>query len=45
MHFPLDVVSGAFIGILTTWFFAHLLNRFRFVVDWALGLLRRFYLA
>ena len=45
MHFPLDVVSGAFIGILTTWFFAHVLNRFRFVVDWALGLLRRFYLA
>ena len=45
MHFPYDVVSGALIGILTTWFFAHVLNQFRFVVDWALGFLRRFYLA
>ena len=45
MHFPLDVVSGALIGIVTTWAFAHLLNRFQWLVDWALGLLRRFYLA
>ncbi len=45
MHFPLDVVSGALIGILTTFFFAYVLNRLRWIVDWALGILRHFYLA
>ena len=45
MHFPLDVVSGALLGIVTTWFFSHVLRQAKPVVDWALSLLRRAYLA
>lgn len=45
MHFPFDVMGGALLGILTTWFFARVLNLFRPVVDRALGLVRWFHLA
>ena len=45
MHFPLDIVAGGLIGIVTTWFFGKVLARVQPVVDWALGLLRFFYLA
>jgi len=45
MHFPLDVVSGALLGVVTTWFFSHVLRQAKPVVDWALSLLRRAYLA
>lgn len=45
MHFPLDVISGALLGILTTWFFARMLDQAKPVVDWAFRLLRWFHLA
>ncbi|MEE9284484.1 MAG: phosphatase PAP2 family protein [Dehalococcoidia bacterium] len=45
MHFPLDVVAGALLGILTTWFFARALDLIKPVVDWAFRLLRWFHLA
>ena len=45
MHYPLDVVSGALIGVLVTWLFAKLLNQIQPVLDWALRLLRVFWVA
>ncbi len=45
MHYPLDVVSGALLGILVTWLFAKLLNLVQPVLDWALRLLRVFWVA
>jgi undecaprenyl-diphosphatase len=43
MHYPLDVVAGAALGIATTWAFARVLDVLRPVVDWALRLVRWFY--
>lgn len=45
MHYPLDMVGGALLGILTAWLFAKLVQLTRPVFEWALGLLQRFYLA
>lgn len=45
MHFPLDVLGGALIGILTAYAFAFVLGFFRSVVRFAFRLLRAFYLA
>ncbi len=45
MHYPLDVVGGALLGILTAWVFAQVLNLIKPVVDWALRLVRWFHVA
>ena len=45
MHYPLDVVAGALLGILTTWTFARVLNVLKPVVDWAMALVRWWHLA
>ncbi|MBM4406146.1 MAG: phosphatase PAP2 family protein [Chloroflexi bacterium] len=41
MHFPLDVIGGALIGILVTWLFAKVLSLFEPFILRALALLRR----
>lgn len=45
MHFPLDVVAGALIGVLTTYLFARVLGLFKPVLDLAFRVVRALYLA
>ena len=45
MHYPLDIVSGALLGIVTTWVFSKALDRIAPVVNWSMRLLRVFFVA
>ena len=45
MHYPLDIVSGALLGIVTTWVFSKALHLISPVVLWSMRLLRAFFVA
>ena len=45
MHFPLDVVAGALMGILTTYLFSRLVVVLKPILDLAFRVVRAFYLA
>ena len=45
MHFPLDVIGGALIGILTAYLFYRILGLLQPIVDFAFSVLRRLFLA
>lgn len=45
MHFPLDIIGGALIGLLTAYAFYRVLGQLRPIVDLTFSLLRRLFLA